>query len=400
MFPSPMRSFLVALACVCLPIPAPGQQRPSPRHYDLAAYVWPAFHDEPKARVFWPEGIGEWQTIRKARPKFPGHWQPRVPLWGYVMEDDPQVMEMKINAAISNGINIFIYDWYWYENGPFLEEALQEGFLKARNHHRMQFYLMWANHDATTLWDLERSETRQVVWPGTVDRKQFEAIVEHLLERYLRRPNYYKIDGKPVFSVFDLENLIRSFGGLAATRAALEYFDQRARQAGLPGIHLQAIIHRDARNLRRAVPEIQSERDASRVLRELGFESITNYTWAQLATPKGDYGDWAEQATAYWERFAQEYELVYFPNVSIGWDNNPRFKTLQENVITGTTPASFAAYLWKAMRFVDHHRLKPPLIIINAWNEWPEGSYLEPDTRFGFGYLHAIRELVEGQWDY
>lgn len=316
------------------------------------------------------------------------------------MEDDPRVMEMKINAATSNGINVFIYDWYWYENGPFLEEALDEGFLKAPNNQRIQFYIMWANHDATTLWDLERSDKREVIWPGTVDRKEFELIVERLLHRYMCRPNYYKIDGKPVFSVFHLENLIRGLGGVQATRQAFQYFETRAREAGLPGIHFQAILQREARSLRRAIPEIQSDRDASRVLRQLGFDSITNYTWAQLVTPKGDYCDWAEKATAFWELFAREYDLPYFPNVSIGWDNNPRFKALQENVITGVSPASFAAYLWKAMRFVDEHHLEPPLIIINAWNEWPEGSYLEPDTKFGFGYLQAVREVVEGRWDY
>lgn len=67
--------------------------------YDIAAYYWPAYHDEPRWRRFMPEGQGEWQTIRKARPKFPGHWQPRVPLWGYGDEAEPQVMAQKIEAG-------------------------------------------------------------------------------------------------------------------------------------------------------------------------------------------------------------------------------------------------------------------------------------------------------------
>jgi len=68
-------------------------------HYDVAAYIWPAFHDDPRSRIFWPEGMGEWETVRAAKPKFPGHRQPRVPLWGYQNEADPRVMEQHIDAA-------------------------------------------------------------------------------------------------------------------------------------------------------------------------------------------------------------------------------------------------------------------------------------------------------------
>ena len=139
--------------------------------YDIAAYYWPAYHDEARWRRFMPEGVGEWQTIRKARPKFPGHWQPRVPAWGYLDEADPRVMERKIDAAARHGVNVLIFDWYWYENQPFLEEALDRGFLGAKNNGAMRFFVMWANHNATTLWDLEKSDgPGSVVWPGAADR--------------------------------------------------------------------------------------------------------------------------------------------------------------------------------------------------------------------------------------
>jgi hypothetical protein len=77
--------------------------------YDVAAYYWPAYHDEPRWRAFMPEGQGEWETIRKARPKFEGHEQPRVPLWGYEDEADPLAMERKIEAAVKHGVNTFIF---------------------------------------------------------------------------------------------------------------------------------------------------------------------------------------------------------------------------------------------------------------------------------------------------
>ncbi len=96
--------------------------------YDVAAYIWPSYTgDEPRTRIFWPEGYGEWQTVKAAMPKFPGHKWPRKPLWGYVNEADPYVMEMQINAAADHGVNVFIYDWYWFDNRPFLEQCLDNG---------------------------------------------------------------------------------------------------------------------------------------------------------------------------------------------------------------------------------------------------------------------------------
>ncbi|MBQ7049742.1 MAG: glycoside hydrolase family 99-like domain-containing protein, partial [Firmicutes bacterium] len=106
--------------------------------YDIAAFVWPAYTgDELRTRIFWPEGIGEWEIVKNMKPKYPGHLWPRKPLWGYVNEADPSVMEMEINEATSHGVNVFIYDWYWYDNRPFLENCLNDGFLKAANHDLM-----------------------------------------------------------------------------------------------------------------------------------------------------------------------------------------------------------------------------------------------------------------------
>lgn len=90
-----------------------------------------------------------------------------------------------MDAVVSHGINVFIFDWYWYENQPFLENSLNDGFLKARNNSKIQFYLMWANHNASTLWDLERSHQYETIWhvsPNTMDflvRPLFNA--SHLL---------------------------------------------------------------------------------------------------------------------------------------------------------------------------------------------------------------------------
>ena len=95
--------------------------------YDIAAYVWPAYTgDETRTRIFWQDGIGEWQTVRDSKMM--------PPLWGFVNEADPAVMEKEIETATNYGVNVFIYDWYWYDGRPFLENCLNDGFLKAKNH--------------------------------------------------------------------------------------------------------------------------------------------------------------------------------------------------------------------------------------------------------------------------
>jgi len=361
-------------------------------YYDIAAYFWPAYHDEPRWRCFMPEGIGEWETIRKARPKFAGHYQPRVPQWGYQSESDPRVMEQKIDAAADHGVNTFIFDWYWYENQPFLEEALVKGFLQAKNKDRMRFYLMWANHDASTAWDLKQADENRLVWPGAVDRQTFDVIVQRIIERFFTQPSYYKIDGKPVFSIYDLSNLIRGLGGMGPAREALDSFRDKVRAAGFPGLHLQAILWCCIPESLSMVPGDRSQTQDN-TLRELGFDSLTNYQWCHYVNPEGPYKAWAEKAMAAWEVWSHAFSMPFYPHVSVGWDTNPRFQK-RCGLITENNPERFGEYLGAAMNFVDRHQLSPRLITVNSWNEWSECSYLEPDLVYGMGYLEAIRNAI------
>lgn len=107
--------------------------------YDIAAYVWPAYTgDEPRSLIFWPDGIGEWQTVKNQTVKQNGYFWDRAPLLGYQNEADPTVMSGQIDLALSYGVNVFIYDWYWYDNRPFLENCLNDGFLKAPNNDKYE----------------------------------------------------------------------------------------------------------------------------------------------------------------------------------------------------------------------------------------------------------------------
>ncbi len=361
--------------------------------YDIAAYYWPAYHDEPRWRRFMPEGQGEWQTICRAKPKFPGHWQPRVPSWGCLDEADPRVMERKIDAAADHGVNVFIFDWYWYENQPFLEDALQRGFLEAKNNNRVKFFVMWANHDATTLWDLEQSHERKIIWPGAVDRATFDRATRRLIERFFGHPSYYRIDGKPVLSIYEIGTLIQGLGGIEAARDALNDLRANVRAAGFPGLHLQAILWCNIPQSLGMVPGDRT-RTQDNTISFLGFDSLTNYQWCHYVRPTGSYRDWGETAVASWKKWAGEFSAPFYPHVSIGWDTNPRFKEIRQELVTGGTPELFAGFLRRAMEFADAGALAPRLITLNSWNEWSEGSYLEPDTVYGMKYLEAVRDSI------
>lgn len=182
-------------------------------------------------KTIWPEGIGEWQSVKQATRKYPEHTWPRKPVWGYVNEADSYVMEMQINAAADHGVNVFIYDWYWYDSRPFLEQCLNDGYLKARNNDQVKFYLMWANHDAKNVWDKRIShEESTVIWNGAVDRQEFERLALRLIDKYFKHPSYYTIDNKPVFMFYDVANLLKGLGGAAGVRDALDWFRARGRE--------------------------------------------------------------------------------------------------------------------------------------------------------------------------
>src|SRR5262249_7018627 len=117
-----------------------------PANYQIGAYYFPGFHADPRVSVDHGPGWTEWELLKRAEPKFPGHQQPKVPLWGFEDESNPKVFAKKIAAAADHGLSHFIFDWYWYD-GPYLNGALDRGYLNAPNNSQLKFALMWANHD-------------------------------------------------------------------------------------------------------------------------------------------------------------------------------------------------------------------------------------------------------------
>jgi len=368
------------------------------KKYDVAAYIWPAYTgEEMRARMFWPEGMGEWQSVKNAVKKTPEHNWPRKPLWGYVNEADPTVMAMQINAAADHGVNVFIYDWYWYDRRPFLENCLNSGYLKARNNNRVRFYLMWANHDVNCCWDIRLSHLMDeaIIWKGDVDRKEFEIIAKRLIEMYFKHPCYYTIAGKPVFMIYDLANLMKGLGGVAGTKDALAWFGGQAVKAGLPGLHWQ-LCYWNARQMNLSGMDGGTVPTTCELVKSLGFDSMTHYQFAHFANIDRDYNQIMEEVAGEWARLGRDYDIPYFPHISVGWDNNPRFQEFRAGMVKNNTPANVRRALEQAKAYADAHPQQPPLITINSWNEWTESSYLQPDDLYGYGYLEAIKTVFGG----
>ena len=369
------------------------------KKYDVAAFVWPSYTgDELRSRIFWPEGYGEWQTVHNVKKNSVGKpanykWD-RRPLWGYVNEANPDVCEMQINCAVRHGVNVFIYDWYWYDGREFLSNCLDDGFLKAKNNDLMKFYIMWANHTVNNIWNIELSSTLPSVpiWDGAVDMDGFKKLVKLWIEKYFSHPSYYKIDGKPVFMLYEPNNFIRSFGGAEGARAAVEYFRSKVAEAGYPGLHFQLVS-------RGSLTEIQGENgEKIDVYRALGCDSCSEYQVIGLARAKHkeeffDYECFIDTEREHYQDMAAQKDVVYFPHVSLGWDNNPRFRTFNPPVVENATPDKVERFFRMAKEYVDTHELPVPLVTVNSWNEWTETSYLEPDTLYGYGYLEALKRV-------
>jgi len=369
----------------------------------VAAYYFPNYHpNDPRNTKLKGKGWSEWELVKAARPRFKGHQQPKIPLWGYTDESDPRIMAQKINAASSNGIDVFIFDWYWYDGGPFLQTALEEGYLKAANNDQIKFSLMWANHDWIDIHPYKKDNPKKVLYKGAVKKETFEQLTSYVIEKYFKNPSYWRIDGNPYFSIYELNELMHSFGSLAATRKALDQFRNKTKLEGFSDLHLNAVVWG-----RLIIPGENKAADPAEVIRALGFNSVTSYVWIHhvgLPDQQTDYSYVQDRYFKYWENAGLQFDVPYFPNVTMGWDSSPRADQADSfgnfgypftNTISENTPVAFQAALEATKQRVVQNA-GPAIITVNSWNEWTEGSYLEPDTRQKLAYLQAVRNVFGG----
>jgi hypothetical protein len=374
----------------------------------VAAYYYPGTHPDPRWDKNKYPGFTEWDEIKAAKPRFPGHVQPKLPVWGYQNEAKPEVMAQKIAAAADYGVNAFIFDWYYYNDGPYLDAALDEGFLQATNNARVKFALMWANHDWYDIQGYNPADNNlKLLYPGKITPATWDKICDLVISNYFKHPSYWRVDGKPYFSIYEMSQFLDSFGSIENARAALDNFRAKVCVAGFPGLHVNAIVWGEPN-----LPGGKTPPGWPKLCRDLALDSLTSYTWVHHGAlnnntfPVSDYVWGRDRYLSFWARAKTDYSIPYFPNAMVNWDNSPRAAAnadwsrpgehVVNSVVTGNTPAAFKQSLEIIKQRLLAAPTQPKIVTINAWNEWPEGSCLEPMQQYGYGYLEAVKAVFTG----
>jgi hypothetical protein len=341
----------------------------------IVAFYLPQFHPIPANDRAWGKGFTEWVNVRRGRPNFEGHDQPREPgELGYYDLRDPGVMERQAELASEYGVHGFCFYWYWFKGQKPLAQPL-ELFL-ASGRPDFAFCLCWANEGWTRKWSGEE----EVIFSHkyTVEDDLAHAVD---LARYLRDPRYIRIAGRPLL-------LIYRAGFLPHSPAYLKRWREMFRRIGVGEIHLAAV-------------ESGEFAWAGTDPRPLGFDSAVEFPphGAGGALPthpnltnrqfKGSIFDYRQTVLRYATAAVPAYPR--FRGVMCAWDNTARYQDTPV-VFVNANPGAYQAWLEAAIR--DAQSSWAPdgrFVFINAWNEWGEGTYLEPDQRWGRGYLEATR---------
>jgi hypothetical protein len=376
-------------------------EKPMTKDCFVASYYFGNYHVDPRNEKLKGKGWTEWELVKAAKPRFEGHHQPNVPLWGYLDEADPKDMAKKIDAAADNSLDAFIFDWYYYNDGPFLQRCVEEGFMKAPNNNRLKFALMWANHDWQDIHPAHLNVTPPLLYPGTVTPETFDKMTDYIINTYFKHPSYWKIDGCPYFSIYELHTLIKGLGGVPETAKQLARFREKVKAAGFPDLHLNAVLFGI-----QILPNETVIKKPEELIPILGVNSVTSYVWVHHVPlneyPCTPYAWVMDQAEKHWYETVKKYAIPYHPNVTMGWDSSPRACQTDPHApspypftatISGNTPEAFHEALQRCKTFLMTRPAKDRILTINCWNEWTEGSYLEPDTVHGMAYLEAIHDV-------
>ncbi len=357
----------------------------------IAAYVYPGWHSIPERDESFHPGFTEWELVTACQPRFDEHHQPRTPLLGSYDDRDPDAVGARVRLAREHGVDALIYGFFWCRGKRVFQDALDLGFLGAAEGTSTPFALMWANRMPRRVLPVRRSdvpvidEARRV----TSDEDDFVAFVLYVAERYFVRDNYIRVNGAAYLSIFDTTFFIRELG-VARARSAVAAARRALADAGLPPLHLVAI---------------DPSAEVIGALADIGFDEVTHYVhlpdWK--GPPQQDYTECARKRSLEWASFARKSRLQYVPSVSPGWDASPRAADFAETgrvrpdkypwspVVTGESPERFHDVLMRAVVHAELTATREPMVMIASLNEWSEGHYLEPDERFGHGWLEAVR---------
>jgi lipopolysaccharide biosynthesis protein len=351
------------------------------------AFYLPQFHPIPENDLWWGPGFTEWTRVRAATPRFPGHEQPQLPgELGYYDLRDAAVVDAQAELARRHGVTAFCYYHYWFAGRRLLGRPLDDRLARPRP--EMPFCLCWANEPWSRRWD-GRAEDVLVAQSYSAGDD-----VEHLrfLARVFADPRYLTVRGRPLLLVYRPSALPDPAATAARWRqeaerlgiappflAAVESFESEKRDWRTAGFDVNVEFQPDwwhlgeRRPVRECLPELEvARRD------ELEAAGFLYYRYAEtvermLARPR-----------AAWPRI---------PCVTPRWDNTPR-RGDSGLVLDGSTPERFESWCRAALECL-HPDPDLDFLFVNAWNEWAEGAFLEPDRRRGSAYLEALARALD-----
>jgi hypothetical protein len=348
----------------------------------IIAFYLPQYHPIPENDEWWGRGFTEWTNVARARPLFPGHYQPHLPAdLGFYDLRLAESRHAQATMAASYGIGGFCYYHYWFNGRRLLERPFND--VLASGHPYFPFCLCWANETWSRRW---LGEERDILLKQEYSPED-DAKHARWLASAFRDQRYLSVDGRPLFLVYrprDLPQPERMLDILKAECMRLGVSEPYlvGVDAHCPGYDFRKIgfdttlvfepqlaILPDALVDRRRLSRLQRNR-------KLGIHDASLKIY--------DYRDARRAMTAL------RRDFPFIPSVFVGWDNTPR-RGEKGVIIVNSTPEAFETALDETLRFTLVTPSTHGLLFINAWNEWAEGNHLEADQKYGLQYLAAVK---------
>lgn len=359
----------------------------------VLAYYLPQFHPIPENDQWWGKGFTEWTNVGKAKPLFPGHYQPHVPAdLGYYDLRVPETREAQAELAHQYGVEGFVYWHYWFGNGKqLLERPFNEVVSSGKPD--FPFALAWAN-ETWKGFDYgsndERNALIEQTYPGDDDYiDHFYTILPALKDK-----RYITCDGKPIFVIYNTDTI-------PDLKHYIELWNDLARQNGLNGIYF--IAHRQSLFTREQVENYYMAMkgkgfDAINVVNRFREDAQHLSFLMKVIRKIGHFHLKMLPDIFPYDINVMRTELDgredVFPTVTPNWDHTPR-SGWRGVVLTGATPDKFGEAMCNAVHDVLAKPYDKRFIFIKSWNEWAEGNYLEPDLKYGHQYLEALKRAIE-----
>lgn len=370
----------------------------------LITMYFTQLHAIPENDAWWGKGFTDWDKVRSASQQYDGHYQPRVPLnKNYYDQSQIETLRWQIDLAKRHGVYGFCHYHYWFDGKQLLETPTK--LIMANKDIDFPFCLSWANETWSRRWDgLGHHILMQQTHPPT--RESWKRHYDYLIKAWTD-PRAIKVDGKPVFVIYRPQR-IDKIGEMLA------YWRELAQQDGLPGLYFifqkqYELPNMNCLNSFDALFQFQPFEAVnsptykkSLIRRSLMFKLVRKLPERYQNMLRVLRAKFIKELTfhdydAVWKKIVeirQDQKLTTYPGAFVDWDNAARYKE-RATVFRGATPDGFCAWFAKLVNSMPQRNLPENFIFLNAWNEWSEGAYLEPDERYGYQYLEAVRKVLD-----